>query len=59
MALILTNTFLNFIFLKFLAVLGLCCCVGFPLVPASGGYCLVVFHELFIVVIALAAGLGL
>ena len=31
------------------AVLGLCCCVGFSLVVASGGCSLVVVHELIAV----------
>ena len=38
----------------FLAVLGLCCCVGFSLVVASGG-CSLVVHGLLIVVADLVA----
>ena len=51
--------FFNGIFIfklkKFLAVLGLCCCVGFSLVVASGGYFLVVVCRLLIVVASLIA----
>ena len=43
-------TFLNFYL--FLAVLGLCCYAGFPLVVASRGYSLVAGHELLSVVAA-------
>ena len=35
----------NFIYL-FLAVLGLCCCIGFSLVGVSGGYSLVAVPRL-------------
>ena len=38
-----------------LAVLGLCCCVGFSLVVASGGYSLVAVLWLLIVVVSLVA----
>ena len=38
-----------FIYL-FLAVFGLCCCVGFSLIVATGGSSLVVVSELLIVV---------
>ena len=51
--------FFNGIFIfklkKFLAVLGLCCCVGFSLVVASGGYFLVVVCRLLIVMASLIA----
>ena len=43
----------------FLAVLGLCCCVGFSLVVVSGGYSLFVVHGLLIVVASLVAEHGL
>ena len=46
--------FYNFIYL-FLVVLGLCCCVDFPLVEAIQGYSLVVVHELLIAVASLVA----
>ena len=39
----------NFIYL-FLAMLDLCCCMGFSLVAVSGGYSLVVVCRLLIVV---------
>ena len=42
----------------FLAVLGLCCCTGFSLVVASGGYSPVAVHGLLIVVASLVAELG-
>ena len=32
-----------------MAVLGLCCCVGFSLVLASGGFSLVVVHGVLVV----------
>ena len=38
-----------------MAVLGLCCCVGFSLAAASRGYSLVVVLGLFIAVVSLAA----
>ena len=41
----------NFIYL-FMAVLGLCCCVGFSLVAASGVYSVAVF-ELLVVMASL------
>ena len=43
----------------FLAVLGLCCCVGFSLVVASEGYSLVVVCGLLIVLASLAVENGL
>ena len=43
----------------FLAVLGLPCCAGFPLVAASGGYCLVAVGGLLIAVASLAVEPGL
>ena len=36
------NNLINLFVCLFLAVLGLCCCMGFPLVAAIGGYSLVV-----------------
>ena len=39
----------------FLVVLGLCCCVGFSLVAANGGYSLVMVCGLLIVVTSLVA----
>ena len=36
-----------------LAILGLCCCVGFSPVAASGGYSLVAVHRLLIAVASL------
>ena len=36
------------LFIYFLAVLGLCCCVGFSLVVANEDYFLVVVHGLLI-----------
>ena len=41
-----------FIYL-YLAVLGLCCFMGYPLVAMSGGYSPVAVHELLIVVASL------
>ena len=39
----------NFIYLFVLAVLGLCCCLGFfSLVAASGGYCLVSLRDILV-----------
>ena len=43
----------------FLVVLGLCCCVGFSLVAANGGYSLVVMCGLLIVVASLVVEHGL
>ena len=43
----------------FLAVLGLCCCTGFSLVAASGGYSPVAVPGLLIVVASLVAEPGL
>ena len=43
----------------FLAVLGLCCCTGFSLVVASGGYSPVAVPGLLIVVASLVAEPGL
>ena len=51
------NFLYNFIYL-FLAVLGLCCCVGFSLVAESGGYSLVVMHGLLIAVVFLVVKHG-
>ena len=49
------NAFLSFeIFFFFLVALGLCCCVGFSLVAASGGHSLADMHECPIVVASLA-----
>ena len=42
-------------FFLFLAVLGLCCCVGFSLVVASGAFSLAVVHRLLIAVASLVA----
>ena len=42
-----------------LAVLGLCCSVGFSLVAASGGYSLGVMHSLLIVMASLVTEHGL
>ena len=50
--------FLIFVYL-FLAVLGLCCSVGFSLVVTSGGYSLVAGHGLLIAVVSLVAEHGL
>ena len=44
--------FLMFIYL-YLAVWGLCCFMGYPLVAMSGGYSPVVVHELLVVVASL------
>lgn len=54
------GVFTSFLFLMllmylFVAVLGLCCCVGFSLAAASRGYSLVVVLGLFIAVVSLAA----
>ena len=43
----------------FLAVLGFCCCTGFSLVVASGGYSVVGMQGLLIVVASLVVELGL
>ena len=43
---------LIYVYIYILAVLGLCCCTGFSLVAASGGYSLVV-SGLFIAVASL------
>ena len=45
------SVFLIFIYL-FLAAQGLCCCVGFSLVVASGGYSLVSVHGLLLIAVA-------
>ena len=45
---------LNYVYL-FLAVLGLCCCVGSSIVVMSGAYCLVVGCGLLIAVASLVA----
>ena len=52
---------LNIIFkiYLFLAVLGLCCCLGFSQVALSGGFSLVVMLRLLIVVAALVTEQGL
>ena len=39
----------------FLALMGLCCCVGFSLVVANGGYSVVAMGELLIWVASLVA----
>ena len=44
--------FLMFIYL-YLAVWGLCCFMGYPLVAMSGGYSPVAVHELLVVVASL------
>ena len=60
MAVILTNTFFNVFFFLIFGCAGSLLLRGlFSVVPVSGGYCLAVFRELFIVVISLAAELGL
>ena len=53
--------FFGFFFklILFLAVLGLCCCTGFSLVVASGGYSPVAVPGLLIVVASLVAEPGL
>ena len=48
-----------FLFIFFLVVLGLCCCVGFSLVVASRVYSLVALHRFHIAVVSLAAEHGL
>ena len=56
-------SFFNGLYLKkkkkiiylFLAVPGLCCCVGFSLIAVKGGYSLVVVHRLPIAVVSLVA----
>ena len=55
--------FLSFFVLKkifylFLTVLDLCCCAGFPLVAASGGYPVVVVLGLLVAVACRAQALG-
>ena len=52
------SNFYVFIYL-FLAVLGLCCCVGFSLVASSEGYSPVVVCECLTVVASLVVELGL
>ena len=47
--LVLIHSFIH----SFLAVLGLCCCLGFSLVAASGGYSLVAVSRLLIVLASL------
>ena len=44
-----------FFFFFYFAVLGLHCCAGFSLVSVSGGYSLLVVHELLIPAASLAA----
>ena len=46
-------------FVLFFAMLGLCCCMGFSLVVASGGYSLIALHRLLIVVASLFSEHGL
>ena len=46
---------LSYCFLPFLAVLGLCCCMGFSLVASSRSYSLVVVCGLLIAVASLVA----
>ena len=46
-------------FYLFLAVLGLCCCVGFSLIAMSRGYCPVVVRGLLIAVASPVAQHGL
>ena len=50
---------MSFYFYLFLAILGLCCCPGFPLVVESRCYCLVAVQELLMAVASLVAELGL
>ena len=52
------SNFYLFIYL-FLAMLGLCCCKGFPLVVVSGRYSLVAVRGLLIVVASLVEEYGL
>ena len=49
------NFFLSYLFM---AVLGLCCCVGFSLVAVSWVYTLVIVHGLLVAVVSLVAELG-
>ena len=46
---------LNFLLFLFLAVLGLCCCMGVSLVVASGGYSLAAVGGLLTAVVSLVA----
>ena len=46
----LQNVYIFKICFIYLAVLGLCCCTGFSLVVASGGFSLVEVHRLLVVV---------
>ena len=46
-------------FVLFFAMLGLCCCMGFSLVVASGDYSLIALHRLLIVVASLFSEHGL
>ena len=50
---------LEFMYLLFLSVLGLHCCMGFSLVVVNGGYCLIAVRRLLIVVTSLVAVRGL
>ena len=49
----LKTIFQNYLFIIFLAVLGLCCSTGFSLVVTNGGYSLVTVHRLLIAVASL------
>ena len=55
----LQNVYIFKICFIYLAVLGLCCCTGFSLVVASGGYSPVAVPGLLIVVASLVAEPGL
>ena len=55
---IFNNTQFNFTYL-FLAVLGLCCCVGFSLVAGSRGCSLVAAHGFLMMISSVVAEQGL
>ena len=48
-----------FCFVLFFAVLGLCCCMAFSLVVASGDYSLITLHRLLIIAASLFSEHGL
>ena len=50
---------LEFVYLLFLSVLGLHCCMGFSLVVVNGGHSLIAMRRLLILVTSLVAELGL
>ena len=54
-----TGLWFLFFFFFFMAVLGLCCYMGFSLVVASGGYSLAAVHRLLTAVASLLAERGL